>query len=397
MIPQERHSKYAGVYIHLPFCRHICRFCNFPVLRSNKERIDQYFTEIMAEIKLWNIPIFDLKSCRSIYFGGGTPSLWGCEQLAMILEELKPIADEYISFELNPEDCNLNYLRELKQIGVSRVSLGVQSFNDKTLKTMGRQHDAAASFKAVEAVHAAGFTDFNLDLLYGVYGQTLAELEADLAQFIMLKPTHISPYQMTLEEGTPAFKDKTWQSWQSSAEVILWNQFRAVAEQLRAAGFLGYELSNYSLPGFESRQNLIYWGGENFAGFGLGAHYRSENVRLANHTHYRRYQESINKNELPLLEVESLDLQFLLDEYLLMNLRRPKGVSIKRIEEFLPNVNCREVLTKFIAMKGIAKHLELSSENLSLTLSGLYMADRITLLLSEELQRESELANFTKV
>ena len=264
-----------GIYVHVPYCIKKCRYCDFVSFEKVPE--DAYFEELCINIERAG----NARNNRTkyyvdtLFFGGGTPSLANVDQLGKVLDALHnnfDIHDVEATIEVNPETVTPEKAAELKSLGFNRISMGVQSLDDKVLAAMGRVHDAEKARQAYRILRDAGFENINLDLIFGVPEQDLKIWEDTLSEVLVMRPEHISFYSLQLEEGTPLYADYI----SGKVDLPSWEENRAMyhhaAETLKAAGYHHYEVSNAALPGFECRHNLKYWNMKQYLGFGLSAH-----------------------------------------------------------------------------------------------------------------------------
>jgi oxygen-independent coproporphyrinogen-3 oxidase len=277
----------TSLYIHIPFCKRKCNYCDF-VSYSNKESLmDDYVEALLEELTAYSL------QPTTVFFGGGTPTLLNPQHFERILSRLPLAASCELTIEANPGTVNKTYLKELKQLGINRISLGAQTFNDRHLKTLGRIHDSKQIYQAVEDARSAGFDNLNLDLIFSLPGQTLGELKEDIEQAVALKPEHLSTYNLQLEEGTPLYETisnlKRQTSKQSSNPNLQMpnedeeaEMYEFIIETLTKAGHKHYEISNFAKPGKECRHNVNYWKNGNYIGIGAGAHSHIEGQRFAN-------------------------------------------------------------------------------------------------------------------
>ena len=260
------------LYFHIPFCPKLCPYCSFYVEVGTKNKTTAFLDALLRDVER------AAESCelrpRTIYFGGGTPSALTCEQLEYLLGGLRARLDlsalEEWDLEANPATIRADKARLLHSLGVTRLSLGVQSWDDGLLATLGRTHSAAQAEGTFGVLRAAGFGNLNIDLMFGVPGQTLAQWEATLARTIALGPQHVSCYGLTYEEDTEYFRKLTGGEYRQDADFDA-DLFERTMDTLGAAGFAHYEISNYARPGSESRHNLAYWRGADYLGFGPSA------------------------------------------------------------------------------------------------------------------------------
>jgi oxygen-independent coproporphyrinogen-3 oxidase len=267
-----------SLYIHIPYCDSKCPYCDFNSHAAKRWPEEEYCAALMAELRHYARHDPWRGGCvGTIFFGGGTPSLFAPDSIASILRRVERLwparsGEREVTLEANPGTVNVDKLRGLRAAGVNRISFGVQSFHDRHLARLGRIHDAAQAVAALRGAREAGFDDLNLDLIFAVPGQTLAEWEADLACAVELLPDHISAYNLTFEEGTPFEAMRRKGQLRPLPEEIEVAMFTRTRERLAAAGYDAYEISNFAQAGRECRHNLNYWCGGEYLGVGAGAH-----------------------------------------------------------------------------------------------------------------------------
>ena len=319
-----------GLYIHIPFCRSKCAYCDFYSLPKSEEKMDGYVEALIRHLKE-AAPQMERQAVDTVYFGGGTPSYLGEKRLCRLLKTVKKLyrvaPDAEITLEANPDSIgDHKALRHLRRAGFNRISLGVQSADDAMLKRIGRVHNYAQVIAAAEAVRRAKIENLSIDLIYGLPEQDMTDWEATLQKAVELKPQHISCYALKVEEGTPLWREKDTlvvADDDQQAEMYL----RAV-ELLAQQGYGQYEISNFALPGRESRHNLKYWQMEPYAGFGPGAHSDFGDVRFA----YEKDLDGYLAGELRLSEREEMVERERCLEYIMLSLRTAKGMEKRRFE-----------------------------------------------------------------
>ena len=263
-----------GLYLHIPFCRAKCLYCDFYSLPHAEERMDAYASALTRQLAAWSVRAADC-TADTVYFGGGTPSCLGpdrlCRLLDAVLAHYRVAPDAEITLEANPDSAqDLSALRRLRSAGFNRLSLGMQSADDAELARIGRIHTHTQTVRAVENARAAGFGELSLDLIYGLPEQTVARWQANLAAAVSLAPEHLSCYGLKVEEGTPLFAQRgrfTLPDDDAQADMYLY-----AADALARHGYGQYEISNFCRPGHESRHNSRYWALSEYLGFGPGAH-----------------------------------------------------------------------------------------------------------------------------
>jgi len=266
-MPAIRH-----LYFHIPFCPKLCPYCSFYVETGAKNKTTQFLDALLHEVEESMVG-HELRP-ETIYFGGGTPSALTCDQLEYLLTGLRDRLDlgalREWTFEVNPATVRSDKARLLRSLGVTRISLGVQSWDDGLLKTLGRVHNAAQAETTYEVLRGAGFDNINIDLMFAVPGQTVAQWQATLARTIDLRPEHVSSYCLTYEEDTAYFRQLQLGTFHQDDDRDA-DLFEATIDKLTGAGFEHYEISNYARPGHESAHNFAYWRGADYLGFGPSA------------------------------------------------------------------------------------------------------------------------------
>ncbi|MBR3899819.1 MAG: radical SAM family heme chaperone HemW, partial [Elusimicrobiaceae bacterium] len=256
----------SGLYIHIPFCRQKCRYCDFPSFAAQEEMIDAYLAALQQEAALYPNAQFN-----TLYIGGGTPSLLTEKQLSYLLDIITwrfggLSSFEECTMEANPESLTAEKLNLLKDAGLSRLSLGLQSFNDAVLKKIGRIHQVSTFLKAYEQARKAGFENINVDLIGGLPGETEEDFIKGVEKLVALDPMHISVYGLQVEEGTPFYRQGI-----QTDDVFLRRELEQIHFVLKDAGFVHYEISNFARSGYESKHNLSYWQNKEYLGLGSAA------------------------------------------------------------------------------------------------------------------------------
>ncbi len=315
------------LYFHIPFCPKLCPYCCFYVEEGSANRNQAFLDALLQEVDR----ALERHRIRpsTLYFGGGTPTALRTEQLAFLLEGLHQRLDlshlREWTIEANPSTVRPEKARVLRQSGVTRISLGVQSWTETTLKTLGRTHSAEQALHTVEILRAEAFPSLNVDLMFSVPGQTPAAWEHDLEQTTALQPDHVSAYCLTYEEDTEFFKKLTSGRFSQNEEVDA-RLFEMTMDHLEASGFEHYEISNYARPGHQSLHNLGYWQGADFLGFGPSAFSTTANERTQNVRDTAEYVRRLQHGVSPAESIESLPAQTRLRERILFGLRMREGI-----------------------------------------------------------------------
>jgi oxygen-independent coproporphyrinogen-3 oxidase len=337
-----------GVYVQVPFCRTKCTYCNFHTGVFSQELYEPYvravcleivkFPRLLRENEIADVPdtVVD-----TVYFGGGTPSLLEPASLAQIIEAIRaafPAQFEEVTLEADPETISHEKAAAWREAGFNRISMGVQSFNDAELRAAGRMHRRADVFKSAEILREAGFGNLSFDLIAGLPHQTDRSWEDSVEQLLRLRPEHVSIYMMEIDEGSRLGLEVLQSGDRYSAKSIpsddsMANYYEHGCRRLAAAGYEHYEISNWGLPGFESRHNLKYWRREPYFGFGAGAHSFNGSQRWANAHDPAAYADSLLRGRFPVEQLEMVSQGQALEEELFLGLRQLAGIDLKRIEE----------------------------------------------------------------
>lgn len=368
----------AGIYLHIPFCKKACTYCDFHFSTSLKMKAD-FVEALIQEIELRK-SVFSHQVISSIYFGGGTPSLLTEEELSRIFEKLhqsfKIDDDAEITLEANPDDLTEEKIQILRASPINRLSIGVQSFRDDDLRFMQRAHGADEAYKCIKLVQQAGFHNISVDLIYGTPGMTDEAWIQNLQTCFELHVPHISSYALTVEEKTPLHQQIKTKKLAPLSEEQSARQFELLMREMSHHGYEQYEISNFCISKSYSKHNSSYWKKENYLGLGPSAHSFLGNVRLWNVSNNMKYIKSLSKKELP-LEAENLSQVDRYNEYIMTSLRTKWGCSIQQLSADHP-----EELVAYFKQE-IHCHVEEGSviENrgiYTLSDSGKLLADRIS-------------------
>ncbi len=325
----------AGIYIHIPFCKSFCHYCDFYSITDNSES-ELFVQAVMLETAM-QARYLDSETVETLYLGGGTPSLLTAGQTGQIIAAVRKnfsfSDDPEITVEVNPDDVYEGYFRELAGMGVNRVSLGVQSWNDKKLKYLGRRHDAAQSAKALQLAFKEGIENVSVDLIYGLPGMTTGDLKHDLEETFAWPVTHLSAYHLTIEEGTRFGKMKKERKLTEPDEETSNAMFSLLGNICREKGFIHYEISNFALPGYISRHNSAYWKQIPYLGLGPSAHSFNRTSRQWNVSDVKKYIRSVNDGKVP-FEKEDLDKLTIFNEYVMTSLRTMWGIDLEHVEAY---------------------------------------------------------------
>lgn len=292
----------SAMYIHIPFCLNKCNYCDFLSFKSTDEEREKYVDAIICEINMY--PKFPLET---VYFGGGTPSLLTSEQISRILNNLNIKSSAEITLEVNPKTVTLEKLKLFKKAGINRISIGIQSFNDETLKLLGRLHSSAEGEEAFHLARKAGFENISLDLMFSLPNQTLDDLKSDLTHLFSLKPEHFSIYSLIWEEGTDFFAKLEAGIYKETDNDLEASMYELIINEAKKNGYIHYEISNFCLPEKRAIHNTKYWKNEEYLGIGIGASGYYQDIRYKNILKIPEYYARISNNIKPILEEEFID------------------------------------------------------------------------------------------
>lgn len=324
----------AGIYVHIPFCKSRCIYCDFFSTTSLEER-DRYVVAVKRELEIRKDYLPQTTRIDTVYFGGGTPSMLRAEQLCDILNHIRKIYDvsplAEITAEGNPDDLSTEYLSTLRQGGFNRLSMGVQTFSNERLRFLCRRHTVEVAEQAVSNARKAGFENISIDLMYGFPGETLEEWEKDIEKALCLNPEHISAYALMYEEGTRLWTMLERGTVEEIDENLSLSMYETLMERLRIAGYEHYEISNFCNPDHHSRHNSSYWEGVPYIGIGAAAHSFDGQSRQWNPESLNEYFRGIESGA-PTFEREILTKNQCYDEMVMTGLRTAKGVDLRKLE-----------------------------------------------------------------
>jgi oxygen-independent coproporphyrinogen-3 oxidase len=375
------------LYIHIPFCIKKCLYCDFFSVPYNAQTAINYTDALCKELSLKK----DFaRSLKAIYIGGGTPSLFPDECFTKLFQCLRNnyhfSTDIEITIEANPGTLDKLKVNTLVSTGVNRLSVGIQSFHDNELLFLGRIHNAEEAFRSIDLIKTAGIKNFSIDLMYGIPGQTMDSWKASLRNTVELSPTHISTYELTLEENTPLYAIIKSDAIVATDEDLVLEMYPYTIDYLADHGYEHYEISNFALPGFKCIHNLNYWNRGEYIGAGAGAHSFVNRVRTKTIADINKYIDSLNSGIIH--ETESLIITpgESLKEIIFLGLRKMEGINVKNIHSSL--IAERKTLEKLIyASRELIDegYLELNEDYLRLTRKGIVISNTIIVKLFEKL------------
>lgn len=367
----------AGIYIHIPFCKVKCSYCDF-YKTTNTTSINELVTMLIFE--LWERRDYlNDQNIQTIYFGGGTPSLLNAAQLQKIIRACRTIFhvsdDVELTMEANPDDLNLDYLKSVFDIGVNRLSIGIQSFAQSDLKLMKRRHNPIQARNAVMQARKVGFKNISVDLIYGVPGMSSEQWKQNLDEVMKMNVEHISAYHLTYHKGTRLWKDLQKGVINEIDEQESVNQFNALVEVTQQNNFIHYEISNFALDGYYSKHNSSYWNQTEYIGLGPSAHSFNGVSRQWNIASLKHYLKALEEARIP-SKIEYLTEKDRYNDYMITSLRTIWGVDLRKLKnEFGKDVttHVEGVIEKYRK----AGQLEIIDETIKLRQDGWFVSDTI--------------------
>ena len=328
-----------GLYVHIPFCKQKCMYCDFPAYQNLQDYYETYVYALVQEIDLWVSEHAESKerSIDTIYFGGGTPTELSIQQLQMIVDKIKStftITDDcHMTIESNPGEVDLQYLTKLVKLGFNRISFGVQTFDDKALTMLHRSHDGEKAKQAIYDAKEAGFTDINIDLIYGLPRQSLEDIKRNLEIVKDLPINHISTYGLQVEVGTYLYHLVQKNLISIPSESIDESMYDTMMEGLKELGFERYEISNFAKGNSYSRHNLKYWHYVDYLGFGAGAHSFYDGIRRSNNRNVMPYIQSVDRYTMPTIDTETITVERAQEDFCFLALRTKWGLDEQKFED----------------------------------------------------------------
>lgn len=328
--------KKLSLYIHIPFCVKKCGYCDFLSFEYDQEVVKNYIEYLIKEIDMYG-QLYKDRSIYTIFIGGGTPSLLTGEEMMGVMDAVRRsftlCEGIEVSMESNPGTMSYEHLKLYKTAGINRISMGVQTLENETLKSLDRIHDVQMVYDSMAMIKNTGFKNMNMDLMFGLPGQTLSQLEHTLDEMIRLAPTHISAYSLKYEEGTDFYKKLSRGELVEIEDEFDRAMYHFIINKLTANGYIQYEISNFAKEGYVCQHNLVYWEKEDYLGIGLGAHGCVEHARPYNVTVLEDYYQLIDDNKLPIKGKDVIDLKDDIFETIILSLRLNKGLNLQAFEE----------------------------------------------------------------
>ena len=367
-------KKPTSAYVHIPFCTQICYYCDFSKVFIKNQPVDSYLEHLLQEFHS-----YDIQKLRTLYIGGGTPTALSASQLKVLLEGLTKNLDlsmlEELTIEANPGDLDADKIAVLQNSAVNRVSLGVQTFDDRMLKKIGRSHTEKDIYENIDRLKLAGFDNISIDLIYALPGQTMDQVKDNVAKAIALDIPHMSLYSLILENHTVFMNRMRRGKLPLPKEEVEAEMFEYIIAELEKAGFEHYEISIFSKLGFESRHNLMYWDNAEYYGIGAGASGYVDGVRYKNHGPIRHYLKAVEEGSARINE-EHLSQREQMEEEMFLGLRKKSGVSMARFEEKFER-SFQELygeIVKDLIQQGL---MQLDGDRVRMTKRGLFLGDTV--------------------
>ncbi len=368
----------AGIYLHIPFCAQACHYCDFHF--STNTDLKTALVHAMGEEIVLQRNYLRSKVLDTIYFGGGTPSLMDQRELSYLLEVINNVyqvaENAEITLEANPDDMSLEHLTGFKDVGINRLSIGIQSFDDKILRYLNRLHTGEIAIRSVELARQAGFRNISIDLIYAIPGLSSNAWRKDIAKAIAFNPEHISAYSLTIEEKTVFGNLLAKGKLSSVDESLAAEQLEILMAVMRNAGYDQYEISNFARPDFESRHNSSYWKGDEYLGIGPSAHSYNQTTRQHNVRNNFQYVRSLKEKIIP-CEMEILTEEDHINEYILTTLRTGRGCDVEKLKKDF-GYDLLTLHGGYIDVLKTHKLITMQNKFLILTEPGRLLADKIS-------------------
>ena len=367
-------KKPTSAYVHIPFCTQICYYCDFSKVFIKNQPVDSYLEHLLEEFRS-----YDIQKLSTLYIGGGTPTALSAPQLEVLLKGLTKNLDlsvlEELTIEANPGDLDADKIAVLKNSAVNRVSLGVQTFDDKMLKKIGRSHLEKDIYENIDRLKLSGFDNISIDLIYALPGQTMEQVKENVAKAIGLDIPHMSLYSLILENHTVFMNRMRRGKLPLPKEELEAEMFEYIITELERAGFEHYEISNFSKPSFESRHNLMYWDNAEYYGIGAGASGYINGVRYKNHGPIRHYLSAVEEGNARITE-EHLSQKEQMEEEMFLGLRKKSGVSMARFEEKFgrPFEGLYGEIIRDLVQQGL---MQIDGDRVRMTKRGLFLGDTV--------------------
>lgn len=366
-----------SAYIHIPFCEHICHYCDFNKFYLDGQPVDEYLRLLEKEFELYRKRYPDM-ALNTIFVGGGTPTALDISQLDVLCSSIRknlPFTERgEFTFEANPGDLSIEKLRVLSYYGVNRLSFGVQSFNDDLLKSIGRSHSVKDVYRSIRHAQQAGFSNISIDLIYALPGQTPEDFSDTVNKAIELDLPHYSGYSLIVEPKTVFYNLMRKGKLKLPGEDKEAAMYEILIDQMEKKGLQQYEISNFSRPGFQSLHNLAYWNNDEYFGFGAGAHGYVNGIRYSNYGPLKKYMEPLRNEYFPIFERHEVTKHEKMEEEMFLGLRKRKGVSISTFKRKY-SIHPKELFEQQIEDLISKGWIEVTDDSIRLTREGLFLGN----------------------
>lgn len=366
--------KKLGIYTHIPFCKQKCNYCDFYSIKWNDESENKFVEAVLKEINNYKTKLNNNYIVDTIFFGGGTPTIVKPENLDRIMKSLNEIIEidkiSEISMEANPNTLTLEKLKAYKEIGINRLSIGIQSLNDEILKKIGRLHNSEEALGAIDRARKAGFENINADVMFNIPGQSVKDIKDTISKIIEKGVKHISFYSLKLEDGTPMYSMEKNKKIVMPDEEIEREMYYAGREIMEKNNLFQYEISNFAEEGYECRHNLKYWNQEEYIGLGPSAHSFLDDIRYSNPSDLKLYCENSYSNNFERIVQEELSKDDLMFEYIMLRLRLTEGINVNDFKNKF-SIDINEIYKKQINYLVKNSLLEINEGFICLTKNGM--------------------------
>ncbi|MBM7584740.1 oxygen-independent coproporphyrinogen-3 oxidase [Bacillus pakistanensis] len=365
-----------SAYIHIPFCQHICHYCDFNKVFLKGQPVDEYISALVKEMKLrfqTKVPM------KTIFVGGGTPTSLSAKQLDDLCNGIReniPFENGEFTFEANPGELTYEKLKVLREHGVNRLSFGVQSFNNELLNRIGRTHKSEDVYSSIDSAQKAGFHNISIDLIYSLPGQTLSDFRNTLREALLFNLPHYSAYSLIVEPKTVFYNLMRKGKLNLPSQEAEADMYDLLMNEMTKTGLKQYEISNFAEDGFESKHNLAYWNNVEYYGFGAGAHGYIDGIRYSNYGPLKKYMQPIVDGSLPTIESHRQTKSEMMEEEMFLGLRKVEGVSIQGFQEKF-SVDPFEIFNKSITEMCNKNWLEVHNGNIRLTKAGRFLGNEV--------------------
>ena len=368
-----------SLYIHLPYCASKCRYCDFVSVVGDETEIIYYLRLLEKEIGLYR-NLMNNRSIKTIFFGGGTPSLISGQEMKRLMRAIKDafniMPEAEISVEANPGQMDSCKLHDYRESGINRISFGLQAIQDPLLKILGRRHNAEVFSQQIMKARQEGFRNINADVIFGIPGQDMEDWIETIHYLTSMEVPHLSCYGLTYEEGTRLFQMMKAGIIDPLDEDLEWLMFRKTIEILQGRGYVHYEISNYSKPGYQCRHNLAYWRNEEYLALGMAAHGYLNGIRYQNTEEFKDYESMLNQKTYPVSVRDRVSEDEFIKETMFLGLRLREGISLKEFQK-KHNQSCLRLFDKEIQELIQQKLLWKDKDRIKLTEKGFDLANKV--------------------